>query len=156
LVVRRSGNTALAGTIDWSTTSDTAVAGVDYTAGSGVLSFAAGESTKTVDVALAGNPFAPGDRTFHVTLSGGSGATVQGAALTSLVTITNVHSVVSFATTTFAVGESAGTLTFSLTRVGNLGRAVSVGYTTAVGTAAAGPDYVAAAGTVSFAPGQSI
>jgi hypothetical protein len=46
-------------------------------------------------------------------------------------------------------------VTFTLTRAGNLGRAVSVSYATADGTASAGSDYVGAAGTVSFAPGQS-
>jgi hypothetical protein len=155
LVVRRTGNTSLAGAVSYATFSDTAVAGDDYVAASGVVNFAAGEVTKVLNVTLPGNPAAPTDRTFHVVLSNGTGAAVVGAADTATVTVTNVHSVVTFATTAYAAGESAGVVTVTLSRVGNLGRSISIAYATADGTASAGPDYLAAAGTVTFAEGQS-
>jgi hypothetical protein len=156
LVVRRAGNTSLAGSVHYSTFSDTAVAGEDFVAAAGVLSFAAGEVTKTLSVNLPGNPTAATDRAFRVVLSGlGDGDTVVGDADTMTVTVTNIHSVVSFATTAYAAGESAGVVTVTLSRVGHLGRAISVAYATADGTATAGPDYLAAAGTVTFAEGQS-
>lgn len=51
-------------------------------------------------------------------------------------------------------GESAGMISFLVTRSGDLASAVNVQYATADGTAVAGQDYLAAAGVVSFAAGQ--
>ena len=45
-------------TVDWATskeTSDTATPGTDYTAGSGTLSFAAGDTSKTATVTVTGD-----------------------------------------------------------------------------------------------------
>ncbi len=50
--------------------------------------------------------------------------------------------------------SEAGTITFTITRSGNLGVAASVNYATGSGTAGAGTDFTANAGTVSFAPGE--
>lgn len=155
LLVVRTGNTALAGSVSYATFSDTAVAGEDYAAASSVLAFAAGEISKHITIALPGNPLAPAARTFRVVISGGSGAAVVGAADTTVVTVTNIHSVVSFAPASYVGGESAGTITVTLSRAGNLDRAVSVGYVTSDGTATAGGDYSASSGTITFAAGQS-
>lgn len=155
LLVSRTGNTALAGSVAYATFSETAVAGEDYTAASSVLVFAAGEVSKSITIGLPGNPLAPAARTFRVGISAGSGAAVVGAVDTTVVTVTNIRSVVSFAPTAYAVGESAGTVIVTLTRAGNLDRAVSIGYATADGTATAGGDYSAGSGTITFAAGQS-
>jgi hypothetical protein len=72
------------------------------------------------------------------------------------VTVTNLHSVVTFDAVSYVAAESDGVVTFTLSRVGNLGRAVTVGFATADGTAAAGGDYAGAAGTVSFEAGQAV
>ena len=155
LVVRRTGNTSLAASVNYATFSDTAVEGQDYTASSGVLSFEAGEMTGTITVSLPGNPFAPAERAFRVVLSGPAGSAVLGAADASVVTVTNSHSVVAIENPTYSAGESAGTVVLTLTRAGNLGPSVSVDYVTTDGTAAAGADFGATAGTVTFAPGQA-
>ena len=60
--------------VSWATANGTAVAPSDYTAGSGSLSFAAGESTKTVTVLVNGDASPEGTENFFVNLSGASGA----------------------------------------------------------------------------------
>jgi plastocyanin len=52
---------------------------------------------------------------------------------------------------TYSVGEGAGHVTITATRVGGDNGAVSVGYATSNGTATAGSDYTAANGTLSWA-----
>jgi hypothetical protein len=156
LVVRRTGNTSAAGSVSYATFSDTAVAGQDYTAAGGAISFAAGEESKAIQVPLLANAAADASRSFGVTLSGGTGGAVLGTTTTAVVTVTNLHSLVNFDTAGCVAAEADGRATFTLSRVGNIGRAVTVGYLTADGTAEAGSDYVAAAGTVTFEPGQAV
>jgi hypothetical protein len=63
--------------------------------------------------------------------------------------------VLAVAASTANVAQSAGAVTISVTRTGGSTGAVSVAYTTADGTAIAGTDYVKAAGTLTWAAGDS-
>ena len=72
--------------VRWATSDGTAVAGSDYTAADGTLSFAAGERQKTISVAITDDSLDEGSETFTVTLSDASNAEL-GAARMSTVTI---------------------------------------------------------------------
>ena len=61
-------------TVDYATRDGTAVAGADYTAASGTLSFAAGETEKTVAVTVLDDAVDEGRETFHLRLSNPRGA----------------------------------------------------------------------------------
>jgi uncharacterized protein len=74
-------------TIDYATSNGSATAGSDYLAGSGTLTFAAGETVKTVSVPIIGDTVLEGSETFTVTLSNPSGATLGDSS--GLGTITN-------------------------------------------------------------------
>ena len=63
-------------TVDYATSDGTAVAGEDYTAESGTLSFAAGETAKTVEVAVLDDSHDEGSETMMFTLSNASGARI--------------------------------------------------------------------------------
>ena len=63
-------------TVDWATSDDTAVAGQDYTAGTGTLTFAAGETSKTVSVAVTDDAHDDDDETMTFTLSNAVGARI--------------------------------------------------------------------------------
>ena len=63
--------------VGYAPTSGTALAGSDYVATSGVLTFPAGQLTRTVSVALRGDRVKEGNETFFVNLSGATGATVM-------------------------------------------------------------------------------
>ncbi len=63
-------------TVSYSTADGTAAAGSDYTARSGTLTFAAGETSKTITVPIIGDSAVEANETFSVKLSGASGATI--------------------------------------------------------------------------------
>ena len=60
-------------TVDYATSDGTATAGADYTATSGTLTFATGETGKTVSVPLLSDEVEEGAETFTLTLSNASG-----------------------------------------------------------------------------------
>ncbi len=60
--------------VDYATKDGTAAAGADYTAASGTLTFAPGETAKTVSVALLDDSHDEGKETFTLTLSNPQGA----------------------------------------------------------------------------------
>ena len=76
-------------TVDYATSDGSATAGEDYTATSGTLSFAVGETGKTVSVPIGDDIVNEGDETFAVTLSNASGAALGTASATG--TIENRH-----------------------------------------------------------------
>src|SRR5690606_37729154 len=55
--------------VSYSTANATATAGSDYTATSGVLTFAPGETSKTINVAVTGDTLSELTETFNVNLS---------------------------------------------------------------------------------------
>ena len=64
--------------VDYATKDGTAVAGSDYTATSGTLIFAAGETAKTVSVPILDDAHDEGKEKFTLTLSNASGARIVG------------------------------------------------------------------------------
>jgi ELWxxDGT repeat protein len=63
-------------TVDYATSDGTALAGSDYNAASGTLTFAAGETSKNIDVLVRGDGFPENNETFALTLRNASGATL--------------------------------------------------------------------------------
>ena len=72
LTIRRSGN-AGAVTVDFATANDTATAGLDYTATSGTVSFANGQTTQTVSIPILNDSDDEPLEGFHVELSNPTG-----------------------------------------------------------------------------------
>ena len=72
-------------TVEYTTVDGTATASADYTAASGTLTFAAGETSKTVSVALLRDAAVEVDETLTLALSGASGATIGTASATGTV-----------------------------------------------------------------------
>jgi hypothetical protein len=135
-----SGNTV---TVDYATSDDTATAGSDYTAASGTLTFAPGETEQTVDVTVAGDAIVELDEAFTVTLSAPSNATISDSEATG--TITNDDAAtLSIADVTQAEGDAgASTFDFTVTLSAESDAAVDFTASTLDGTAEAGSDYVA-------------
>ena len=78
-------------TVDYATADETAVAGDDYEATSGTLTFAAGETEKTVAVTLINDTVEDGGETFRLVLSDPAGVRLADAEATG--TILNTESV---------------------------------------------------------------
>ena len=90
LTVRRTGDATGASTISYATSDGTALAGQDYTATSGTLSFAAGEAAKTFQVPVTNDVVAEADETLQGVLSNPTGAALvapSAAALTIFNTV---------------------------------------------------------------------
>ncbi|MFN8073364.1 MAG: cellulase family glycosylhydrolase [Mycobacterium sp.] len=67
---------AQAVSVQYATMNGTATAGADYTAASGTLTFAPGETSKTISVVIKGDALTEGTEDFHVMLSNPTGATL--------------------------------------------------------------------------------
>ena len=72
-------------TVSYATSDGTAAAGEDYEAASGTLSFAAGETEKTVEVAVLDDAHDEGEETLAFALSGAAGATIADGEATGTV-----------------------------------------------------------------------
>jgi chitinase len=151
--------------VGYTTADGTAVAGLDYTAVSGVLTFAPGETTKTISVSILDDASAPATQTFTLHLSAPTNATLTMSTATGTIvrsaspppppppvtlpalTTANV------AVTAAATGTTHAHFTLTLSQAST--SPVTVAYTTADGTALAGVDYQATSGTLTFAPGTT-
>jgi large repetitive protein len=144
-------------TVDYTTSDGAALAGSDYTAASGTLTFTPGQTSKPIPVTIVNDALAEDDETFTLNLSNPTGgiaiADPQGVG-----TIVNddLDPTVSVGNASVVEGD-IGTTTLSLpvTLSGPSGREVDVDYATSDGTATAGSDYTAASGTLVFAAGDT-
>jgi Calx-beta domain len=160
LTVARTGAGADAINVDYSTTDGTAVAGANYTATSGTLSWAENDSTnKTITVPVSNATPFDGTKQFTVALSSPSNNTSIGSPGSAAVTIAGDNSPADgslvLADATLSVAQNAGTLAVTVNRTGGSSGAASVGYVTADGTAVAGTDYTKTTGTLQWADGDA-
>ena len=72
-------------TVDYATADGSAQAGQDYTAANGTLTFAAGETRKTVSVAVLDDAHDEGEETLTLTLSNASGARIAENTATGII-----------------------------------------------------------------------
>ena len=77
-------------TVDYATRDGSARAGEDYAAASGTLTFAPGESSKTVEVAVLDDAHDEGEETFVLALSNASGARLEDADATGTIENTDL------------------------------------------------------------------
>jgi Tol biopolymer transport system component len=143
--------------VHWATANNTAVAPGDYAPGSGTLTFAPGQTAKSVPVTVKGDTTEEHDEVVLVALSSPTNATLGGYFGVGAATIQDDdHPVVQPGSAAVAEGNS-GTRTLSIPVT--LSRApaftVTVHWATANNTATAPSDYVAASGTLTFNPGQT-
>jgi hypothetical protein len=142
-------------TVAYATGNGTATAGSDYQAASGTLTFAPGETTKTITVLVNGDRVAESNETFVVNLSGATNATIadgQGVGI-----IFDDEPRISIGDVTKAEGRKNQTtlFTFTVTLSAAYDQPVTMSFQTVNGTAKAGEDYVSRAGTIAFAPGET-
>jgi Calx-beta domain len=158
LPVTLSGPSGREVDVDYATSDGTATAGSDYAATSGTLVFAAGETTKQVDVTVTGDFLNEGDETLTVTLTAPFNADLDLGASAATGTITNDDAgpELFLADASAAEGGSGTTpLSFTVTMTPASAGDVTVDYATADGSAAAGSDYAAATGTLTILAGQT-
>ncbi|HEX4733752.1 MAG TPA: Calx-beta domain-containing protein [Thermoleophilaceae bacterium] len=169
ITVFRKGNAKRvnqAATVDYATSNGTAVAGVDYTATSGTVSFAPGELSETFSVPVTNKDTVDtGPRTITLRLShptATNGAMLGFPSSATLVisdddTTPGSGPQFQLAEASDVVAEPTGassTETVYVVRSGDLSSPTDVDYATADGGAIAGTDYTSASNTLHF-PSQA-
>jgi hypothetical protein len=159
VTVARVGGSDGAVTVKYSTNQDSAVAGTDYNAASGTLSWADGDATsRALTVQILDDFGFEGDQTFRVALSQPTGGAMLGGPSETVITIADNE--VAFAggvrlsASGYSVDEGAGTVTVTVLRGGSSDGSVSVAYSTVNGEAVAGSDYLATSGRLTWAAGD--
>jgi Ca2+-binding RTX toxin-like protein len=161
--VARTGSTFGTSSAHWAV-SGSAVNGADFVGGAlpaGIVTFAAGETSKTITVGIAGDSALEANEAFTVTLSGPSaGTTITTASAAGTILNDDAGFAIEAVSADKAEG-AAGTatpFTFRITRTGNATAARTVAWTVG-GAAVTGADFaggVLPAGTVTFAAGETV
>jgi hypothetical protein len=144
-------------TVAFATRDGTATAPADYTATSGTLTFAPGQTIKQITIPIAGDLVGEGTETFAVDLSASSGPPIGDSS--ALVTITDNDSVSPrLSITDVTVREAdAGTMgvafTVNVSPVSS--QEVRANWATVDGAAAAPGDFVASSGVVTIPAGAT-
>lgn len=154
--VNRVGGSSGTITVNYATADNTAIAGQDYTAVSGTLTFADGVTSKTISLPIINDMVAEPSETLFVTLT--SPATPDVVAATGVIvvrifdpnnaTVLNVNAV---SVNEGDVGTTNAFITVSLNIA--IGQTVTVNYQTLAMTATSGVDFQPVSGSLTFPPG---
>ncbi|MFH0909528.1 MAG: Calx-beta domain-containing protein, partial [bacterium] len=87
ITVRRDGNTSRAVTVDFATSNGTSMAGSDYVATNGTLTFAVGDTVKSFGVQVLNDALAEGNETVNLVLSNPTGGGTLGNPAAATLTI---------------------------------------------------------------------
>ena len=156
--IARTGLTTGTSSVQYATVDGTATAASDFTGiAATTLSFAAGETAKTVTVNVSGDNVAEPRETFSIKLSSPSGATIADDTGLATVFDDDVLPTIGIGDASVTEGNSgATTATFTITRSGVSVGSSSVRYATAPGTASAESDFIGvSATTVTFGPAET-
>lgn len=154
--VMLSGVSGQTVTVDFATASNTAIAASDYTASTGTLTFAPGETIKSITVPILGDIWDEVDESFFVNLSNASNAVIADGQAIGTITDNDAAPSLSINDISVVEGNSGQpTASFTVILSATSGQAVTVDYSTADQTAGAPSDYSAVSGTLTFAPGET-
>ncbi|MBE9028497.1 DUF4347 domain-containing protein [filamentous cyanobacterium LEGE 11480] len=155
-VNRVNGSSGVA-TVDYVTNEDTATRDVDFTYQTGTLTFADGETSKTVDITILEDTIVEPTESFGFAILGATGAALGTKRTVSVNILDNdaANSSFTFSQSAYELKEDGGQAAITVTRSGNTNGSASVNYATSDGTATAGSDYTATTGTLNFANGET-
>jgi probable HAF family extracellular repeat protein len=140
--------------VNFATANGSATAGTDYLASSGTLTFAPGQTTAQVAVAVHGDTSAEPNENFQVNLSAAVGAIIaDGQGIGAIV---DDEPRLSINDVTMLEGHTGSKLfAFTVTLSSPSAVPVTVNFATANGTAKSTEDYTARSGALTFAPGET-
>jgi Calx-beta domain-containing protein len=145
--------------VTYSTANGTATSPADYLARTGTVKFAGKKLTRTVAVTVISDAIDEPDETFFVELTGAKGAVISDGEGMATINDNDPAPSVAVGTSASVPEGQTGDTSFAsidVTLSTASGKQVSVGWTTADGTATvAGSDYTPGSGTLVFAPGET-
>ena len=147
-------------TVNYATAGGTATSGTDFVAQSGTLSFAPGETSKTILVDVVGDTDYEANEAFSVVLSGAStNAGITTASASGTIANDDAQPPPpTLSVSSVSALEGAGALVFTVTLSAASSSTVSVRFATANGTATSAgktADYSSTSGTLTFNPGET-
>jgi hypothetical protein len=152
--VSRTGDTSVSSTVLFSTANGSAIGGLDFTPVNQQINFAAGETTKDINVLALRDSIAESSESFTASLSRvDNDSIISGGSIAA--TITNGAGTSSYSLAKLSDAVEGGKASFRIQRTGDITVAGSVNFATRNGTALAGADYTAVNETISFAAGES-
>ncbi|MDO6563721.1 Calx-beta domain-containing protein [Amphritea sp. 1_MG-2023] len=156
--VSRTGTTFGTTTVNWTLSGDVDADDFGGTLPAGVLTFADGESSQTIELAVMGDTDIEADEAFTVTLSGASGnADIETASASGSILADDIQVSISALAASVVEGASGSNqvVQFSVTRTGDLSSAVSIDW---AATGLTADDFSAGVqfnGTLSFAANET-
>lgn len=143
-----------AASFNWATQNNTAISGTDYTAASGSVNFAIGETSKTFQVSTSPDVIDQGSRNFRINFSNGTNIVLPVSPTVVTINDDDTAPTISWAIASQTVTESQGSLlvTVNLSHITNRVVTASVA---ASGTAVNNVDYNLPSSSVSIPAGQS-
>ena len=158
--VSRTGNTSAAVTVQYKTVNGTAKSPADFSAISGSLTFAAGETSKTLVVPILDDALDEDDETFMLVLSDFNADGESAGSLSStLLAIADNDPTPSISIDDASIVEGTGgtkTAEFTLTLSAASGRFIAITADTTSLTASAGSDFEGTFFIVGFDPGTTL
>jgi uncharacterized delta-60 repeat protein/uncharacterized repeat protein (TIGR01451 family) len=162
-VLRTNGN-ANTVTVQLTTSNGTAIAGINYSNASALLTFLPGQNVATDNIPIIQLTNAVPNATVNLTLSDPTGGAVLTGLTNEILTIVNDIADFSFSSATYFVSEGAGSVTLTILRGGPTNTGASVSYATSSptnasdtnGYAVPNVDYVPTNGTLNFPPGETL
>ena len=158
LVRKFPGKAADTYTVDYAVTGGTAEAGADYELAAGTLTFSPGETVKTISLSMVNDGVNEDDETIVVTLSNATGPLAYVGLAEHTFTIIDPRPDVSFEAAGSAAPQNVkGPAQVAVVLSNDVFvNAVTVDYAVTGGTATEGVDYNLSAGTLTFAPGETV
>jgi hypothetical protein len=156
--VERVGGSQGTVSVRFSTGTGTATPGSDYTPVSTVLTFAPGETLKSVTVPMLQDMVVEPDETIPVQLSdptGGADLFIPATGTIVIISEDQPGSIGFQDTSELSVDESGAYAVMAVTREDGTAGTVTVSYRNVAGTATAGADFTARTGSITFLPGQT-
>ncbi|SIN77733.1 Right handed beta helix region [Singulisphaera sp. GP187] len=141
-------------TVQYGTSDGTAKAGSDYQATQGTLTFAPGETSKSITVPINTGTAVEPVESFSVDLKTPENAVVRDGQGIGTITHNIKAGTVQFKAPTYRADAQAGTATITVTRAEGTASGVGIDYAIQGGSAVSGTDYTSISGTLTFAADQ--
>ncbi len=152
-VLRRNGTAGVV-QVDYQTSDGGAVAGVDYTASRGTLTFTNGEASKTFIVPIINDSAVEGSEAINITLTNPKDGATLGRPRNGVILVEDDDLLVNIQTQNAYVKEDEDSVSLTITRTQGGPASMSVDYATVGGTAVEGVNYAGVKAKLTFGPGE--
>lgn len=144
-------------TVNVEAVDQTAVIGNDFSMAGAPLTFAPGETSKTIDLTILDDNLDEDDETARLVLSDATNAVLGTAVQAGLTIVDNDQPpTVQWSAEGYEVHEKSGEVILSITLSEASGKLVEIAYETQDGSAQAGTNYEATSGVLQFEPGTTM